>query len=44
MHYVGDDTHLDIERYHLEVACRGFLVVGTGHWLGQAGQQQSCRN
>ncbi len=29
-HYVEDDMYLDIQRYHLEVAGRGVLAVGTG--------------
>ena len=30
IHYVEDDMYLDIQRYHLDVAGRGFLAVGTG--------------
>ncbi len=30
IHHVGDDVYLDIQRYHLEVACRGFSAMGPG--------------
>ena len=36
---VGDDTYLDMQRFRLEVICRGFLAVGTGQ--GKLGSNNS---